>query len=617
MNLFCCRSRAKTYRINDLEATALEAATDTFKSATDEKMARVMIDASGDILVSTKEFKTRIPLVRRRRLSDITGEALSATLKRFQEDGRGTLRINTKRASLLRASLKIIQIKGKPLAYIFTLPPPASLSAPMTPTSPASPIARHQRSPSTLIPPSGSDIQNQMHLFGNAAQRTYASAIRRIEEGLTDEDTEALVHSALVFTYEQLNLSLCNLSPSLPKEESLEKIIDALRRTTEKWIALKPNSDFTALDFTIDSALDTLSLCLSPIIDLFTLALIDLLISTQRGHFACSMTIEDGILTITLQSTPTECETKKPSSLSSTSKGAEEPSDETKSTLSSATCEGQLHHYTQPGSLKNIAGSLQVKTEEGKTTIILQCNEASLASAKGAPSRLRTLTPSTLPSNPHRPQPKQLPPLETRRSLAQPPLELLQLGGPPSLVGTRDPLFPRLSAASAPEPLPQEDLKQLNGLKVLIVDDESINRRIMERFFKQFQIAGSTVEYSSATSGEDAVKIAKEMLPDIILMDIQMPGISGVEATQQIRQWIEEEQNGRMKGRHMLIIPSTGNATPADLNKYQEKASMNIEFFLQKPFNARDVLARLSQASSHLNALSQKPSSTGEIKEDK
>lgn len=68
--------------------------------------------------------------------------------------------------------------------------------------------------------------------------------------------------------------------------------------------------------------------------------------------------------------------------------------------------------------------------------------------------------------------------------------------------------------------------------RVLVVDDHAVLRRGIQsivRAWPGWEIAGE------AGSGEDAVRLADTLKPDIILMDISMPGIGGLEATKAIR----------------------------------------------------------------------------------
>jgi two-component system cell cycle response regulator DivK len=71
---------------------------------------------------------------------------------------------------------------------------------------------------------------------------------------------------------------------------------------------------------------------------------------------------------------------------------------------------------------------------------------------------------------------------------------------------------------------------QGSGNLILIVEDNEKNMKLARDVlrFNDFR----TVE---ATSGEDALLMAREHLPDLVLMDIALPGIDGVEAARQIR----------------------------------------------------------------------------------
>jgi DNA-binding NarL/FixJ family response regulator len=69
-------------------------------------------------------------------------------------------------------------------------------------------------------------------------------------------------------------------------------------------------------------------------------------------------------------------------------------------------------------------------------------------------------------------------------------------------------------------------------VRVLIVDDQEPYRRAMAAVVEAtdgFQVAGS------ATTGEEALVAAAEVAPDLVLMDVNLPGIDGIEATRRLR----------------------------------------------------------------------------------
>ncbi|HVF62549.1 MAG TPA: response regulator [Casimicrobiaceae bacterium] len=65
---------------------------------------------------------------------------------------------------------------------------------------------------------------------------------------------------------------------------------------------------------------------------------------------------------------------------------------------------------------------------------------------------------------------------------------------------------------------------------ILIVEDNDKNMKLARDILQAKGYA--TIE---AVTGEDGVRLAKERLPELILMDIQLPGINGIEALRQIR----------------------------------------------------------------------------------
>jgi NarL family two-component system response regulator LiaR len=77
--------------------------------------------------------------------------------------------------------------------------------------------------------------------------------------------------------------------------------------------------------------------------------------------------------------------------------------------------------------------------------------------------------------------------------------------------------------------MPQSVKEQ--AVRVLVVDDHDLFRTGLARLFGQAD--GLTV-VAEARTGDDAVRRAAKLLPDVVVMDIDMPGISGVEATRRL-----------------------------------------------------------------------------------
>ncbi|KAB2965424.1 response regulator [Zoogloea sp.] len=117
------------------------------------------------------------------------------------------------------------------------------------------------------------------------------------------------------------------------------------------------------------------------------------------------------------------------------------------------------------------------------------------------------------------------------------------------------------------------------GKHVLIVEDEATNREIARYFLND---AGMSVDMAS--DGEEAVEQVRRNDYDLILMDIQMPRLGGLEATRKIRQ---------LKGpAGPRIVAMTANAFTEDRNRCLE-AGMND--FISKPINIRQFFTKLLQ----------------------
>lgn len=122
------------------------------------------------------------------------------------------------------------------------------------------------------------------------------------------------------------------------------------------------------------------------------------------------------------------------------------------------------------------------------------------------------------------------------------------------------------------------NIKNLQGMKVLIVEDNSINAHVLGGFLKKWQI-----QFEVAVNGKEALVKLDESEFDIILMDLQMPVMDGKEATQLIR------SNVTAKYNKIPIIALTADATSqtqATINKF------GFNQYLSKPFNP-DALYRL------------------------
>ncbi len=116
------------------------------------------------------------------------------------------------------------------------------------------------------------------------------------------------------------------------------------------------------------------------------------------------------------------------------------------------------------------------------------------------------------------------------------------------------------------------ELSNLEGMKILVADDNTINRNLLKALLKD-----SKVELTMVENGLQAVEERRKNDYDIILMDIQMPVMGGIQATQTIIEM--ERDNGWV---HIPIIAVTANAQEEERKKYLE---VGMDDYLSKPIN--------------------------------
>ena len=113
------------------------------------------------------------------------------------------------------------------------------------------------------------------------------------------------------------------------------------------------------------------------------------------------------------------------------------------------------------------------------------------------------------------------------------------------------------------------------GELILIVEDNEKNRKL-ERDVLQFH-GYRTME---AETGEDGVRLARESMPALILMDIQLPGISGIEALGRLR--ADSETQG------IAVMAVTASAMTQDR---QAILAAGFDGYLSKPISLKEFVA--------------------------
>lgn len=116
--------------------------------------------------------------------------------------------------------------------------------------------------------------------------------------------------------------------------------------------------------------------------------------------------------------------------------------------------------------------------------------------------------------------------------------------------------------------------------KVLIVEDNPVNQKVMQKLVKIFGHDSLVID-----DGFKVIEIAKSYQPDLILMDIQLVGISGIEVTKNIKK--DEEL------KSIPVVAVTASATTEDREKIVRESK--CDDYLAKPFSPKELAAMMSQ----------------------
>jgi two-component system KDP operon response regulator KdpE len=114
----------------------------------------------------------------------------------------------------------------------------------------------------------------------------------------------------------------------------------------------------------------------------------------------------------------------------------------------------------------------------------------------------------------------------------------------------------------------------MSGERVLIIDDEEPIRH-----FLRVALSGQLYEISEAASGKEGLIAARDEKPDVIILDLGLPDIDGVEVTRLIREWTQTP---------IIILSVRGSE-----NDKIFALDAGADDYLTKPFSIRELLARL------------------------
>lgn len=138
-------------------------------------------------------------------------------------------------------------------------------------------------------------------------------------------------------------------------------------------------------------------------------------------------------------------------------------------------------------------------------------------------------------------------------------------------------------ASEAGEADEDETERPSKRLRILLVDDNSTNRLVGSRLLES---VGHTV--TTANDGRQAVALVEQGSFDVVLMDVSMPEMDGLEATAEIRKLAKPVSS-------VPVIALTANAVIGDRERF---LAVGMNDYVSKPFRLRDLQERLSKHTS-------------------
>ncbi|MRX48676.1 response regulator [Pedobacter puniceum] len=117
--------------------------------------------------------------------------------------------------------------------------------------------------------------------------------------------------------------------------------------------------------------------------------------------------------------------------------------------------------------------------------------------------------------------------------------------------------------------------------KILIVDDNDINKLLIKKMLSKFEL-----DMDFASNGQEAYDMILTKAYDIVLMDVHMPILSGLEATKQIRT-LED-----IYFKELPIIALTSCIMPTDIDEVYE---YGMNDYQSKPFKIEELLEKIER----------------------
>lgn len=118
----------------------------------------------------------------------------------------------------------------------------------------------------------------------------------------------------------------------------------------------------------------------------------------------------------------------------------------------------------------------------------------------------------------------------------------------------------------------------MTGQKILVIEDNPLN---LELVTDLLEVKGFTVH--PASTAEEGLRLARELLPDLVLMDFGLPGMDGLAATRNLKT--------NPKTRHLPVVGLTAHAMKGDEEAARQAG---CDGYITKPIDTRTFIATLA-----------------------
>lgn len=146
--------------------------------------------------------------------------------------------------------------------------------------------------------------------------------------------------------------------------------------------------------------------------------------------------------------------------------------------------------------------------------------------------------------------------------------------------------LPVAMAAQDEVPAPGDDFARLHPLRILVAEDNIVNRRVCDLMLRRLGYSAEFVD-----DGIEVVEVQRRLDPDVILMDLSMPGLDGLTATRRIR-------SHQPKPHRPWIVAVTAHAMPGDRSLAFESG---MDDFLSKPIDESALVQALKRGHAALS----------------